>query len=119
MVKASCDRLGPRAHNVADHGADRGKVRAGVRAIALEKAGYRREFVSKEGLRCLSRTHLEIDHIVPRSCGGEGTISNIQVLCRGHNLRKAEHDLGEPFIKNKIANVRKDRTRVGAGDGQR
>ena len=86
---------------------------------ALEKAGYRWEFVSKEGLRCLSKTHLEIDHIVPRSCGGEGTISNVRVLCRGHNLRKAEHDMGELFIRNRIANVRKERTLIDSSGAPR
>jgi 5-methylcytosine-specific restriction endonuclease McrA len=77
-------------------------ISAKVRAAALQRAGYRCEFIGREGHRCAARGQLQIDHVVPRACGGRGHLENVQVLCRTHNLRKAGLDLGEAFIQRKI-----------------
>lgn len=37
---------------------------------------------------CGSTHDLHFDHVIPRSWGGASTAENIQLLCRGCNLRK-------------------------------
>ena len=69
---------------------------------ALEKAGYCCDWTAKNGKRCDERSKLEIDHIISRAHGGKTTGSNLQVLCKAHNNRKAKDDMGDNFIENKI-----------------
>ena len=98
-----------RAHKLHDAGAVKGRegyVAAQVRATALKRAAYRCEFISADGERCRARHDLEIDHILPKARGGTGEAGNLQVLCRAHNLRKAEHDLGEAFMRGIVAGKR-------------
>ncbi|MBF0441244.1 MAG: HNH endonuclease [Oligoflexales bacterium] len=38
---------------------------------------------------------MEMDHIFPEAYGGKAQPRNLQILCKSHNLRKAEHDMGE------------------------
>lgn len=40
---------------------------------------------------CRSDQYLEFDHIIPVAKGGSGTDNNIQLLCRGCNLKKSDH----------------------------
>lgn len=40
---------------------------------------------------CQSDQYLEFDHIIPVAKGGSGTDNNIQLLCRGCNLKKSDH----------------------------
>jgi ATP adenylyltransferase len=35
---------------------------------------------------------LEVDHIIPRNCGGSDDISNLQALCYSHNAMKRDRD---------------------------
>lgn len=52
-----------------------------------------RKLLDKHGYRCVmchSKEDLVIDHIVAISRGGINTIDNVQPLCRGCNLKKAE-----------------------------
>lgn len=45
----------------------------------------------RDGFKCLlchSKTHLTIDHIVPRGHGGTDEEDNLQTLCEYHNRRK-------------------------------
>ena len=37
---------------------------------------------------CGSRKELQFDHVIPRSLGGSGEPSNVELLCRACNLRK-------------------------------
>jgi hypothetical protein len=53
--------------------------------------------------RCPSKTHLELDHIIPRSRGGKGTPENLRLRCRSHNRLAAEESFGAIFIASKIA----------------
>ena len=38
--------------------------------------------------RCESRQNLEIDHIIPRVCGGTNDDSNLRLLCRKCNIAR-------------------------------
>jgi hypothetical protein len=64
-------------------------------------------FVSDTGHRCESRTRLEFDHATPVGRGGEATIANIRLRCRGHNQYEAERVFGESFMRGK-----RERSRV-------
>lgn len=39
-------------------------------------------------LVCKTRKHLTIDHILPKSCGGDDSDDNLQTLCSYHNHEK-------------------------------
>ena len=40
---------------------------------------------------CSATTYLEFDHIIPRAKGGSNADANIQLLCRGCNLKKSDY----------------------------
>jgi len=52
-----------------------------------------RDFIFKRDgykcLKCASKIHLTIDHIVPIYLGGENKLMNLQTLCRSCNSRKS------------------------------
>ncbi len=52
----------------------------------MNRAGLSCEFTDKSGKRCGSRHLLQIDHVKPRGIGGTDATTNLQVLCRAHNL---------------------------------
>lgn len=64
----------------------RGAKRTNVR-IAFARAKDQCEHEDEYG-RCKRTHHLQIDHIIPRAKGGTDNLSNLQVLCRAHNLKK-------------------------------
>ncbi len=49
---------------------------------------------SKTGHRCQTRRALEIDHKVEFAKGGSNELSNLQLLCKAHNLLKAQKCFG-------------------------
>jgi hypothetical protein len=51
-----------------------------------------------DGARCGETHRLEFDHDLELALGGKPTISNIRLLCKGHNLMKAEEHLGRTFM---------------------
>jgi hypothetical protein len=51
-----------------------------------------------DGEVCGARHQLEFDHDLEVARGGKPTIGNIRLLCRGHNLMKAERHLGRAFM---------------------
>ena len=81
-------------------------ITAKNRAMTLKSANYQCEYVSPEGLRCTARENLHIDHIIPKAWGGNGSPDNLQALCSCHNLRKAEIEMGENFIRSKVMESR-------------
>ena len=56
-------------------------------------------YTSENGIRCCGRQYLEIDHIVPFAHGGMTELSNLRLLCTGHNLLEAEMKLGKKFME--------------------
>ena len=69
-------------------------IPASLRAKALKASSYQCEFCSSEGVRCLAKKNLQVDHIFPFAMGGRHEPKNLRILCRAHNLRKAEKDFG-------------------------
>lgn len=66
-----------------------------TRRLILQRANGQCEFLDDSTQnRCQSRHQIEIDHIVPKSLGGENQPENLRALCRAHNLYEAERLLG-------------------------
>lgn len=63
-------------------------IAASVRKKVFQRANNQCEFVGINKHRCQSRFQLEVDHILSFSHGGENNESNLQLLCKNHNLYK-------------------------------
>ena len=50
------------------------------------------------GRICGARFGVEIDHIVPRTLGGDDSPENLRCLCRQHNQLEAERKLGKQLM---------------------
>ena len=74
-------------------------VPAPTKAIVLKRAGYCCEYQGKDGKRCGSKQHLEIDHIKPYALGGGHESENLQVLCGQHNGLRARETFGDAASK--------------------
>jgi hypothetical protein len=59
-----------------------------------------------DGKLCGATHRLEFDHDLEVALGGKATIGNIRLLCKSHNLMKAEQHFGRAFM----AKFRKDHT---------
>lgn len=57
-----------------------------VRKAVFARARLSCEFLTPSGKRCGSRHFLQIEHIDPRGKGGSNAFTNLEVLCRDHNL---------------------------------
>jgi hypothetical protein len=64
----------------------------------LTRANHQCTYVSPEGKRCCERRNLEVEHIRPRGKDGSNSDSNLTILCKSHNLYRAQLHYG----KNKI-----------------
>ena len=64
------------------------------RAVYKRDAGQcqYRDLVSKR--ICLSRTAIELDHVVPFALGGASSVENLRCLCRTHNQWLARQQFG-------------------------
>jgi 5-methylcytosine-specific restriction endonuclease McrA len=49
---------------------------------------------NKSGRKCASKWQLQIDHIKPVWAGGDNSLSNLQLLCAGHNQNKYKKQAG-------------------------
>jgi 5-methylcytosine-specific restriction endonuclease McrA len=62
-------------------------------------------FVSEAGRRCEARGDVEFDHVKEFARGGETTVDNLRLRCRGHNQHAAERTFGEAFMQKKRADA--------------
>jgi hypothetical protein len=76
-------------------------IPAAVKRAVRERDGDRCTFVSDSGQRCPARARLEFDHQEPVAHGGEATVENIRLRCRGHNEYAAECTFGTAFMSDK------------------
>jgi len=76
-------------------------VPAEVKRTVWVRDGGQCTFVSESGRRCPARSRLEIDHIQPVARGGEATVANLRLVCRGHNQYEAERTFGAGFMSEK------------------
>lgn len=95
------------------------RVPAAGRRTAYRASGGQCEYVSPQGKRCSARAFLEIDHVVPRARGGGH--DKLRVLCRFHNQRAAERELGTAHMEEarRRAAAHRDVTTALAGLGFR
>ncbi|ACG74763.1 HNH nuclease [Anaeromyxobacter sp. K] len=73
-------------------------VPAHVRREVWARDGGRCTFPLPSGEPCGATHQLELDHIVPRACGGASTADNLRIRCRGHNLEEARRVLGDEVM---------------------
>ena len=69
-------------------------VPAAVRRAVYERDGGRCSFVDDQGRRCTATGGLEFHHRHPFGHGGEHSLVNIALACKGHNRFLAEVDYG-------------------------
>jgi 5-methylcytosine-specific restriction endonuclease McrA len=68
-----------------------------------ERDGGQCTHVTPSGRRCESKWMIEYDHILEFARGGEPTVDNVRLLCRGHNQYEAECTYGRDFMESKRA----------------
>jgi hypothetical protein len=77
-------------------------IPSSVRRHVVARDGERCSFVAPDGRRCHERGWLEFHHEQPRARGGPATNENIRILCRAHNMLRAERDFGRAFMVNAV-----------------
>jgi hypothetical protein len=80
-------------------------VPAAVKRAVWERDQGRCTWPMGDGELCGSTHRLEFDHDLEVALGGKTTIENVRLLCKSHNLMKAEQHLGRTLM----AKFRKDR----------
>jgi 5-methylcytosine-specific restriction endonuclease McrA len=80
-----------------------------VRQAVWARDGGRCTYVSATGQRCPARTRLEFDHLQEVARGGEATVANLRLRCRGHNQLAAEYTFGAEFMQEKRDQARRAR----------
>ena len=81
-------------------------IPSAVRELVLERGGYQCQFRGPDGTRCIQRTHVQVDHIQAFSKEGKSEASNLQILCKAHNLFRAKEEFGAELIRQRIAGKR-------------
>ncbi len=74
-----------------------------IRDQVLKRDEYRCSYRSPDGVACSCRVNLQIDHIVPFSCGGSAEPENLRVLCATHNSFAAYQSFGKGYVESRIA----------------
>ncbi len=80
-----------------------------IRDEVYLRDGGKCTFVGPDGNRCGSKWKLQIDHIVPFSCGGDHSPGNLRLLCAKHNRLEAERLLGTDLMKKFARRERPER----------
>jgi len=91
----------PRERQKAQH-AKRGYVTRAARREVFARDGAQCTYVSVDGERCTARGWLELDHIVPKACGGSDEVANLRVRCGAHNHLHAEETFGKEHVAERI-----------------
>lgn len=74
----------PRPAGRSDDNGDSAYIPAEVKRTVFIRDGGRCAFKGTRS-RCGERAFLEFHHVVPRACGGQATVANIELRCRAHN----------------------------------
>ena len=85
----------PRPQNTAAHGR---RVPAAVKRQVWKRDEGRCTSPMGDGQRCGATRKLEFDHHLEVALGGESTVENVRLLCKSHNLIKAEKNLGRALM---------------------
>jgi len=93
----ACDR--PRTSSSGN--GDPRRITAAVMRAVWKRDGGQCTFVSESGHRCEARCDVEFDHKTEVARGGEATVANLRLRCRGHNQHTAEQTYGAGFMKAK------------------
>lgn len=95
-------------------------IPAKVRRTVWERDGGQCTYVSEAGRRCPARSRLEWDHVEPVARGGQATVENGRLRCRGHNQYAAEQAFGADFMRHKREEARRGaEARRKAGEERR
>ena len=78
-----------------------------VRERVLERAGYQCEYCGPDGLRCSSRTGLEIEHTKPFAVCRSHDERYLRAFCPAHNVHAARKFYGRDLIRRKIEAARR------------
>jgi len=73
-------------------------VPAAVKRAVWERDHGRCTWPMEDGELCGSTHKLEFDHDLEVALGGKPAIGNIRLLCKSHNLMKAENHLGRELM---------------------
>lgn len=74
-----------------------------IRAIVLERAGYRCEWIRVDtGERC-TEVATDVDHIL---AGDNHSLNNLQALCRYHHAKKSSREGAAAASRKRIRRVR-------------
>ena len=79
-----------------------------VRERVLEKAGYRCQYRGPDGVRCGSRTGLQVEHTKPFAVWRTHDERYLKAFCPAHNRFAAEKFFGREFIRQKIEAGRRE-----------
>jgi 5-methylcytosine-specific restriction endonuclease McrA len=69
--------------------------------LVFARANHRCEHIDSAGKRCDSRFFLQIEHRIPRAKGGSDEMSNLEILCRDHNLIRGIQVFGAERMRRK------------------
>jgi hypothetical protein len=83
-----------------------------VRESVLAEAGYQFELSGPDGVRCTSRTGLEIEHERPFGIFKSHDERFLHAYCPRHNLFSTERAYGVDFIRQKIDAKKRERASV-------
>jgi hypothetical protein len=79
---------------------------AAVKHAVWERDRGQCTFVSGTGRRCPDRSGLEFDHVHEVARGGEATVQNLRLRCRGHDQYAAGRRFGAGFMHEKREQAR-------------